>query len=100
MCNSKSLYDPAGFMGGGGDQLHAKMGIGVKPQVPDVVTRDPEAEAAAAKIEASKAANASTAQRRRSAKGASLSLLRTGSGQSSSAGGSTLLAQGKAQLGA
>lgn len=95
MCNKKSLYDPAGFMGGGGDQLHAKLGIGVEPEVPDVVTRDPVAEEASAQAESTKAANAAIADRKRRAKRSSL--LAAGGEQGVTS--SSLLAQGRKTLG-
>lgn len=99
MCNLKSLYDPAGFMGGGGDQLHAKLGLGVKPQTPDVVATDPEADAAAAQTAATKATNAAAAEKKRRGKASSL-LATGGQGDTSSANTSSLLAQGKTLLGA
>jgi|GEM_PF-6840999 len=97
MCNSKSLYDPAGIYGGGGDQLHAKLGLGVKPETPDVVTRDPVAEEAAAKTSATQVANAAIVEQKRRRKGASL--LSSGSERGASDYGSSLLTQGKTLLG-
>jgi hypothetical protein len=99
MCNAKSFYDPAGFFGGGGDQLHAAIGLGVKPKTPDVVTRDPVAEEATAKTEAAKASNAAVIERKRRAKGSSLLAAGREQGANTNEGSPTLLAQGKTQLG-
>lgn len=101
MCNAKSFYDPAGIYGGGGDQLHAKLGLGVKPETPDVIStaretaRDPEAEDAEAKQGATRASNAKIAQKRARARASSLLAAGGERGVTTS-----LLAQGKTTLGA
>jgi hypothetical protein len=100
----KKRMDPAGAYGSGGDsvsnalgakKVNKALGIGQTPDVPDVVTSDPEAEAAAAKVAADKTKNASAAERRRRAKGSSL----LASGGEKGVSGSSLLSQGSTTLG-
>ena len=105
----KKRIDPVGAYGSGGDsvsnalgakKINKALGIGQpapeSPDVPDVVTTDPVAEAAAAKAAADKTKNASAAERRRRAKGSSLLAAGGEKGVSSS---SSLLAQGNTTLG-
>lgn len=82
--------DPAGIKSGEGDVLHRAIGIGVKPETPDVIQDSPLEEERLSKEAGTRAASAKKRQGKIRAKN---SLLSTGASDSS------LIQQGRTTLG-
>ncbi len=88
---SYTSLDPAGIKSGEGDVLHRAIGIGVKPESPEVIEDDPIENERLSKEAATRAASAKKRQGKVRAKN---SLLSTGAGESGS-----LISQGRTTLG-